>query len=68
MHKIGKHKTINKLPQSDVKQTSLCIYTRVIFTSALYIFMSPELTLVHSGTPLIPHRVLECSANGPVFT
>ena len=39
-----------------------------IHTSALYILMRPELTLVHSATELMPQRALECSANGPVFT
>lgn len=37
-------------------------------TSALYILIRPEFTLVHSSTPLIPHSVFECSAKGPVFT
>ena len=44
----------------------MLLYT--IHTSALYIFISPELTLDQFSTPLMPHSVLECSANGPVFT
>ena len=47
-------------------KTSVTVYT--IHTSALYIFISPELTLAQFSTPLMPHSVLECSANGPVFT
>lgn len=35
--------------------------------SALYIRISPWLTLDHAGTALIFHSWLECSANGPVF-
>lgn len=36
-------------------------------TSALYIRMSPWLTLDQVGTALMFHSWLECSANGPVF-
>lgn len=36
-------------------------------TSALYIRMSPWLTLDHEGTALMFHSWLECSGKGPVF-
>lgn len=36
-------------------------------TSALYIFIKPEFTFSHVLTELIPHKVLECSAKGPLF-
>lgn len=41
---------------------------KAMHTSALYIFSNPLLTLVHVGTLLIPHKVLECSKNGPLLT
>lgn len=42
-------------------------YLQLTRTSALYIFIKPELTLSHVFTELIPHNTLECSAKGPVF-
>lgn len=43
------------------------IYLQLPHTSALYIFIKPELTLSQVFTELIPHNTLECSAKGPVF-
>ena len=37
-------------------------------TSALYIFIKPELTFDQVATPLMFHSWFECSANGPFFT
>lgn len=44
------------------------IMAYAILTSALYILISPWLTLDQYGTPLMFHNWFECSANGPVLT
>lgn len=47
--------------------TCVNIYNSMILTSALYIRMSPWLTLDQEGTALMFQSWFECSAKGPVF-
>lgn len=55
-------------PKVAIKSNTNILQLSLLHTSALYILISPPLTLLHNGTPLMLYSWFECSANGPRFT